>query len=144
MSLMEEANASQEISQSRSVEPELSPFHLRCRASPILPLEDGPIALNELPIEVCVVSDNDHRVRSKRRDCVRINPLSRYHFVSDASDSVISAGMGFEGSLNDEKTSLTRAILSSVEFDHCKFDDFVMRGVEPRRFDVEQNASPGG
>src|SRR5262249_60668217 len=30
-----------------------------------------------------------------------------------------------------------------VEFHHRKFDDFVLRRVEPRGFNVEQNANPG-
>ena len=60
--------------------------------------------------------------------------------------SIISAGIGFDGSLNDEKTSVTRAICiwQVVEFHHRKFDDFVQRGIEPRGLDIEQNADLGG
>src|SRR5690242_3983065 len=61
--------------------------------------------------------------------------------------SVISAGIGFEGSLKDEKTSVILAINPVIrqifELHHRKLDDFILRGVETRSFDVDEDADPG-
>jgi hypothetical protein len=68
-------------------------------------------------VEVRVMCNDDNRVRGESRNSVGVDPMPKNHFVGNACKVGYFAGMGFNGSLSDEKTSVIRAILSSDRYE---------------------------
>src|SRR5438067_2033806 len=86
MCVVKQPDAGQQITQPRSIKSVFSPFHLSCGTSPRLLLEQWPIALGKLAVEICVVSNDNHGVRGEGGNGRRINPMPKDHLVCDACE----------------------------------------------------------
>src|ERR1700758_890325 len=86
MSLVEEAGAVREITQTRALEAVSPPLDLGRRTLAGLALEYRPVVFGEFSVEARVVSNDDHGILRERRARRLVDPVSRDHVVRDAGE----------------------------------------------------------
>lgn len=111
---MEQADASQQISKARPVKPILPLFDFSGRARPSLLFEDRPVSLGELTVEAGLMRDDYYYVGANEATLsLSIRCPATMSSVTPVS-SVISTGIGVEGSSKDPNTSLILVIAPSA------------------------------
>ncbi|MNE24418.1 hypothetical protein D3C77_339710 [compost metagenome] len=143
--VVEEPRTHGEVGEFDALMPLLAPIDLAHRTSPGLGGEHGAEALQKPAIKGGVVGDDQVRLICEAGDLFRINALTGHHGVVDAGNG---GDMRWNGigrlpqSLEGGADCRNSSIAPIGKGRHGEFDDLVDRRVQPRGFDIHEQAPP--